>query len=415
MARPLICAAFLFLPYLGRATAAEGPDAAQIQRVTAEIADITGLAVKHPVPYETISRDGWKKWVQTEIQASVKPSEIRAEELVLKKLGLVPADFDLKTATIDLLGEQAAAVYDHRRKKMLFVEGAADDAMAEAVLVHELSHALADQHFDMHRFLDKGPKSDEAQSARMAVVEGQAMWIMVESQMRKMGQSLQSNPGALEMMLPAMGQLAAESYPIFNKAPLYLRETLLFPYSGGMMFQQAIFARSGKASFAEILRKPPVSTQQIIHPSLYIQNVEPTHPALPVVANRKEFEALTEGSIGELDIRILLQQYADPKAAPEEAAKWRGASFDLLEHKRDKHTVLRWAVDWDSPESARRFLRLYRKVLEGKWKHLEVRADTDSVLAGLGDDGAFRLVATGARVSGLEGLKPGGSGDRPQH
>lgn len=414
MARSLILTALLTLPYLGRA-AAQVPDAAQIQRVTAEIADITGLEVKHPVPCETISRAGWKQWVNDEIQASVKPAEIRSEELLLKKLGLVPANFDLESATVDLLGEQAAAVYDHRHKKMLFVEGATDDAMAEAVLVHELSHAVADQHFDMHRFLEKGPKSDEAQSARMAVVEGQAMWIMVESQLRKMGQSLRSSPGTLDAMLPAMGQMAAESYPIFNSAPLYLRETLLFPYSGGMMFQQAIFARSGKASFAEILRKPPVSTQQILHPSLYIENVQPTHPPLPALTGRRDFENLTEGSIGELDFRILLQQYTDSKEAIQQAEKWRGSSFDLLENRHDKYTVLRWAVDWDSPASAQRFLGLYRKVLAGKWKHLEVKEESDSVLAGLGDDGAFRLVATGARVSGLEGLKPGSPEARPQH
>ncbi len=405
--------AVLVLPFLGRA-GAQVPDAAQIQRVTTEIADITGLAVKHPVPCETISRAGWKKWVQDEIQASVKPGEIRSEELLLKKLGLVPENFDLKSATVDLLGEQAAAVYDHRRKKMLFVDGATDDAMAEAVLVHELSHAVADQHFDMKRFLEKGPKSDEAQSARMAVVEGQAMWIMVESQLRKMGQSLKTSPSTLNMMLPAMGQMAAETYPIFNSAPLYLRETLLFPYSGGMMFQQAIFAKSGKESFAEILRKPPVTTQQILHPELYVKNVGPTHPPLPSIRAPKEFDRLTDGSIGELDFRILLQQYTGIKEATEQAEKWRGCNFDLLENKQDKHTVLRWAVDWDSPESAQQFLRLYRKVLAGKWKRLQVSEESDTVLAGTGDDGSFRLVATGARVSGLEGLKPEPEPARPQ-
>ncbi|QOY89330.1 hypothetical protein [Paludibaculum fermentans] len=412
MARSLILTAVLALPFLGR-SGAQVPDAAQIQRVTAEIADITGLEVKHPVPYEAISRAGWKKWVHDEIQASVKPAEIRAEELLLKKLGLVPQNFDLKSATVDLLGEQAAAVYDHRRKKMLFVDGATDDAMAEAVLVHELSHAVADQHFDMKRFLEKGPKSDEAQSARMAVVEGQAMWIMVESQLRKMGQSLKTSPSTLEMMLPAMGQMAAETYPIFSSAPLYLRETLLFPYSGGMMFQQAIYVRSGKESFAEILRKPPVSTQQILHPAKYIQNIEPTHPALPAVAARREYESLTEGSIGELDFRILLQQYTNLQDATKQAEKWRGSSLDLLEHKRDKHTVLRWSVEWDSPESAREFLRMYRKVLAGKWKKLELKEETETVLAGTGDDGGFRLVAEGAKVTGLEGLKPDAAAARP--
>jgi len=384
---------------------AQVPDAAQIQKVTAEIADITGLAVKRPVPFEAISREAWKKWVADEIQATVKPAELRAEEIALKKFGLVPKDFDLKKATVDLLGEQAAALYDHRRKKMLFVEGGAEGEMAEAVLVHELSHALADQHFDMKRFLEKGPKSDEAQTARMAVVEGQAMWIMIESQMRKVGMSLKGNRGTLDVMLPAMGKMAAESYPVFTSAPLYLRETLLFPYTAGLLFQQAVFEKSGKGAFAEVLRKPPASTQQVLQPERYFEALAPTQPALPAMDGLKEFDHLTTGSVGELDFRILLQQYTEQKQGSEVAAKWRGGTFDVLEHKKDKHTVLRWAVDWDSPETARQFVAMYRKVLDGKWKVCRFAEETNLGLKGTGDDGEFAVRLDGSRVSGIEGMQ----------
>lgn len=72
---------------------AQAPDAAQIQRVTAEIAEITGLAVKRPVPFESVTREAWKKWVADEVAATVKPAELRAEEIALKKFGFVPKDF----------------------------------------------------------------------------------------------------------------------------------------------------------------------------------------------------------------------------------------------------------------------------------------------------------------------------------
>lgn len=163
------------------------------------------------------------------------------------------------------------------------------------------------------------------------------MWIMIESQMRKVGQSLKGNRATLELMLPMMGKMAAESYPVFTSAPLYLRETLLFPYTAGMLFQQAVFEKSGKAAFAEVLRKPPASTQQVLHPERYFEALAPTVPALPEMEGLKEFEQLTKGSVGELDFRILLQQYTDEKQGGAIAPKWRGGTFDVLEHKRDEH------------------------------------------------------------------------------
>ena len=410
MARTLTALFALLLPWQ---LFAQAPDAALIKRMTTEIADITGLAVKRPVPFEMISRAGWKQWVNDEITLTVKPEEIRIEELVLRRFGLIPADYDLRQATVDLLGEQAAAVYDHRRKRMLFVEGAAEGAMEEAVLIHELSHAVADQHYDMKRFLEKGPKSDEAQTARMAVVEGQAMWIMLESQMRKMGTSLKGNSAALDLMLPSMGKLAADSYPIFTKAPLYLRETLLFPYTAGLLFQQAVLEKNGKSGFADVLRNPPSSTQQVLHPASYFSATQSARPPVPPLANLKEFNKLTSGSIGELDFQILLQQYVGEPDSRATAPKLLGGLFDLLEHKKEKYAVLRWSAEWDSPETARTFFAQYQKVLRGKSKLMELNQDTPTRLAGHNEHGDFLITLESARITGLEGLKRTEPAGRP--
>ena len=215
-------------------------DSAHLQSLLKEVGEITGLEVKRPVKARTVTRDEWKQWVDDEIRQTVKLEEIRADELALRLFGLIPRDFDLRKATVDLLGEQAAAVYDPRQKLMMVVDGASPEGvMADMVLVHELAHALADQHFDLKRFLEKGAKTGEDQTARLAVVEGQAMWVMLEWQMRRTGSSLKNNRAALDLMLPMMGRMAAEQFPVFSTAPLYMKETLLFPYSAGILFQQS--------------------------------------------------------------------------------------------------------------------------------------------------------------------------------
>src|ERR1041385_3284302 len=91
--------------------------AEEINSVLKELADITGFQIRRQLPFASITREQVNEFLKEQIRRSVKPDEIRAQETTLKKFGFVPADFDLKQTTIDLLTEQAAAFYDFRRKK----------------------------------------------------------------------------------------------------------------------------------------------------------------------------------------------------------------------------------------------------------------------------------------------------------
>jgi hypothetical protein len=383
----------------------EPPPEKAINDVIADLAATTGFVQKKPVRVEVIGRAGWKAWIDEQITENVKLEEIRAEELTLKRFGLIPQDFDLRAATVDLLGEQAAAVYDHRKKRLLFVDGS-QEAMGDIVLVHELAHALADQNFDLTKFLEQAPASDEAQLARMAVVEGQATWLMYDAQMRKMGMSLKTNSAALEMMAAAGTNLAAGMFPVFEKAPLYLRETLLFPYTAGLLFQQAAIERLDKKAFSEVLKRPPATAREILHPEIWLSGWKAEAAPLPAIERKGEYRMLTEGTVGELDWRILFEQYAGAEKARAMAPGWRGGRYDLLEHKEDGHTILRFASVWKDEETSKEFIRLYKRVLDGKWTNHRLEVSGDDELRGTGDDGAYRVWRKGRLVMGLDGMKP---------
>ena len=100
---------------------------------------------------------------------------------------------------MDLLTEQAAAFYDYDKKKLFITESTSSDTQ-QPVLAHELSHALADQNFNLGKFIKQGSKSDDGATARLAVMEGQATWLMSEYLARKMGQSLQNSPALVQTM-----------------------------------------------------------------------------------------------------------------------------------------------------------------------------------------------------------------------
>jgi len=405
----LAAAALLALPALAQTPAAE-----KIRELTREVARITGLEQKRPVPAETLTRAQWKEYVEREIERQVKPEEVRADETTLKLFGLVPRDFDLKQATVELLAEQAAAVYDHRWKRMLLLEDGSGGALEDAVLVHELSHALADQHYSMEKFLDKGAKTGEQQAARLAVVEGQAMWVMLEWQLGRLGMgSLTENRAAMERMLPMLGTMAAASYPVFGRSPLYMQETLLFPYTAGVQFQQAAVEKLGQKAFREVLERPPATTHEIFHPGAWFEKRRFEAPAAPAPAREGEYRRVTSGVLGEFDIRVLLRQYCGKEDAERLGPQWRGGSYELLEHKATGKPALRWSLRMSEAAAAQDFVERYRRVLEGKSEGLRWHRAGRGLLEGSNADGRFRVEARGEAVAAVEGLQPAEDRARP--
>ncbi len=395
---------------LAAAAAAAQQDSRQlcgrVPTIASELTQISGMKLKRPVPCDFITREKVNEFLSKRVKEESSPEEIRAEELTLKKFGFVPPDFDLAKSTVDLLTEQAAAFYDYNKKKLFITESNTKEPQ-EPVLAHELSHALADQNFNLSKFISAGRKSDDGSTARLAVMEGQATWLMSEFLARKNGQSLSTSPELVAMMSGENESGEGGQFPVYDKSPLYLRQTLVFPYTKGMLFQDAVIHRDSQAAFAQVFQHPPLSTQQIIHPERYFSGVKPTDPALPESHLSRHYKGLVGGSLGELEHTILLQQYAGKPAAAEIAPHWRGCNFELREDKKAGRVVLLYASEWDSEESARRFLSAYREAMQKKWKKMTVEAQTADRITGTGDDGRFILERKGALVTSIEGLEPG--------
>jgi hypothetical protein len=177
-----------------------------------------------------------------------------------------------------------------------------------------------------------------------------------------------------------------------------------------MRFQDALFHKHGQSSFDEVFNRPPVSTQQILHPDEYLENRKPTEPEPPSLKTElgkdaRHFRVLAEGSLGEFDHSVLLRQYLTEREGTQAASHWRGGSYRLLEHKRGKYPVLTYSSDWDSADSARTFFLLYQRVLKGKWKKMDVAEQTASDVTGRGDSGRFHLNLSGSTVQSIEGLR----------
>src|ERR1700720_106434 len=240
--------------------AGQAPLFSEIGAMEQSLAQITGLRFMRDVPYAVIDKNQLRIFLELRMKEAVKPAELRAEELTLKMLGLIPSDFDLRQNTVDLLTEQAAAFYDYNKKKLFVLKGSSGGVEERTALVHELAHALADQHFHLSKYIREGAHSDDGSTARLAVMEGQATWLMAAYLAKQNGGPAEVPDRMLDLMTESI-QSSAREYPVFSKAPLYIRESLVFPYAGGMLFQNAVFQKLGRQAFSEVFRRPPASTQ----------------------------------------------------------------------------------------------------------------------------------------------------------
>jgi hypothetical protein len=375
----------------------------EIDTILADLGRITGWTPKRKVPASFITRDKLRQFIDARMKKEIRDDEIRVEEQILEMFGLVPRSFDLRKSTIDLITEQAAAFYDYNSRRLYVLETNESTLERRVTLAHELAHALADQQFSLKKYIRGGMQSDDMATARQAVVEGQATWLMWAYMAVRTGKE----PGVPIEVLANAGMTAESAgagFPVLAEVPLYLRESLIFPYTRGLLFQQALFKSKGKESFTEVFTRPPDSSRQILHPEVWeggekVKLIEP-----PVVRDpKKELKLRAEGTIGEFDHHVLIREHLNEDSADRISPLWRGGAYRLFHMKGSGKPLLAYASEWDKPETATWYLALYKGVLAKKARESKLTIDTPDRIAGSNEYGSFEVWRQGSTVYSIEG------------
>jgi hypothetical protein len=114
------------------------------------------------------------------------------------------------------------------------------------------------------------------------------------------------------------------STPLFDKAPAFLKETLIFPYLGGLTFVAALHRGQPWSKVDEVFRAPPESTEQVLHPEKY-QSREPAVKITPApLGSLGALKELRRDVLGELELRVLFASRVPEAVAEKAAAGWGG-------------------------------------------------------------------------------------------
>jgi hypothetical protein len=348
------------------------------------------LEFKEPVRPRLMTRGELRDYMLAEFQQEYTPAEWKLTDRGLKALGFVPADTDVRETMLNLLTEEVGGFYNPRSKELFlireeprkkrsvltrFLSGPEFDPEGQRiVLSHEMTHALADQHFDLLALDKLATGNDDMLLAIASLVEGEATLVMMSEMLDgEAGSDVTSLPperidfvfNVMNFMMPMVGGRAVRtSPPIFYK-------TMVFPYHKGCVFVLELANRDGWDAVNQAFRDPPLSTEQIMHSDKYVHRDYPTAIDLPQFSDilGDKWTFVGANTLGELQTAVLLEMAPD---AGEAAAGWDGDRYAVYENDEGK-LGLAWFTTWDSADDAREFAYTYSYFASTYWLKEEAK------------------------------------------
>lgn len=340
---------------------------AAADEVLQAMSTILALPVKSPLQKSIRTKTQIREYLVNQQNKDESPQKRYADQRTLEAFGLIPKGFPLDSFLLDLLTEQVAGLYDPEGKQF-FIADWISPADQKPVMAHELTHALDDQYFHLDKWQKAVRSNDDASLARDAVIEGSAVASMMDYTLADLHTSVQELPDIAPFIESSIAD-QMDKDPNLQKAPPFVRDELLFPYLEGAKFSQKVLkAMGGWAGFQKVFKKPPESTQQILHPDLYFQYVRPEIVDLPHLKADlpRGYGQLDENVVGEFALGEVLKQFLGPGDAEKFAPMWRGDRYALFENKNTKQTILVVLLALDSQSDASSFFTAYRQALEDK-------------------------------------------------
>lgn len=359
------------------------------------------LAIRSKVKRRLTTRDAVEQYILEKLKNDEDAKRMQRGEIVLKKFGLLDRDFHLGPFLVSLLKEQVAGYYDDKTKTVNLLDWIGPDDQ-KSVLAHELTHALQDQRVNLEKWQTKTDAGlahnvaednqhlavDEEDTARDAVLEGQAMAVFIDWQLKPSGRSLLTAGKEAEDGMDQMGD--ASGSPVLARAPLLLQQELLFPYKEGLKFERSVLKDRGvEAAFAGVLDRPPSTSYEILNPRAYQEGQKTPLLRMPDVHGLldTDYQPYDVGVMGQLDVRILTELLGGPVVSGALTPAWNGGLYYAAQRK-SAHTPeekaataslgLLYFSNWKTEQAAQAFAAMYAKQLNLKYSGVSLDSDSDT-------------------------------------
>lgn len=295
----------------------------------------------HPIYVDFLTDDEFRDEVTRDEEELSDEDRKEFEQTtgLLRAVGLIEGDVDLFEANNDLSGAGILGYYSYDDERIR-IRGDHLTPARRTTLVHELTHALQDQYFNLgtHFAAFEESEDDEKASAFRALVEGDAR--RVEAAYTK---SLTGKQQAA---------IRKEERGVFRKyqqevtdVPQIMQTMSATPYDLGEAMLRLAVALDGNDEVDDLFRDPPSSDEQLLDPwALLADDDDPRKVPEPALeAGEEKFD---DGQVGAVMWYYILAQRLPLLKALDAVDGWGGDS--MVAFDRDGVSCLRADVEGDS-------------------------------------------------------------------
>ncbi len=337
---------------------------AKAAKISKTVSKLRGLPLKSKIRSGVMNKPQIRARILKILHEEYTKAELDAESLSMKRFGLLTASQDYVKILVKLLQDQIAGFYDPAEKK-LFIAGWAPMG-GDMLMAHEIDHALQDQHFDLKTFMKDDKRNGDFLGARQALVEGDGMALMLEFQLASMNQA---PPWGNALVLSMIKQSMASGMGDMGKVPLAMREGLIFPYVAGLEFIAHFRKHHNWSAIDAIYKKPPLSTEHILHPAKYESYEQPIAVSAHLPPLLTAYREAMSSVQGEKGVEIFLRSNGvSEERAVLAAGGWGGDRMALYVKKGHTGSKLAGSIgvslsNWDDEDEAKEFFEALEHAL----------------------------------------------------
>lgn len=327
---------------------------------------LRGLSYRD-IPSRAVSQQEASAYVLRLLKKELATRQIDVREALLKELRLMPAQADSRQIYRQIYASQVRGLYDPDKKQYVVVKGGGGGAgnleslgaglglnVTDLYTVHELGHAIQDQHFNLSEISKRVADSFDQSFAASSLIEGDASVLMMDYMLGSLGLTPDAlgglGGGGMDL------SLLSASDPNLASAPLFFRESVTGPYTHGTQFVTALKRQGGWKRVDRAFKRIPTTSEQIFHPEKFVQRIE--NPRKVSLAGLPKsiggYAALGEDRAGEFTARIMEQELTG--LAGEASAGWGGDRYRVYTKGQQRFVI--WHTVWDSPRDAKEFADL---------------------------------------------------------
>ena len=326
-----------------------------------------GLTLDTPIAREFPSRDEVRAYIEAQYREQLDPELAQRTLAFYQALGIVEPNTDLLQLFVDVLSSQVAGFYDTDTMTMNVLPLTSDtisdglSLLEEFVYVHEYTHALQDQNFDLDRFVGSDELQDHPDRALAgaALVEGDATAAMTAFAL----EAIMQDPEAAMALLGE--SMSDPNLAMPEGVPEGLERELIFPYETGYLFVADLLNEGDWAAVNAAFENPPTTTEHILHPEKYLAGEMPIAVEPIPLSLDEAWEAMWSTTLGEFYLSEHLRTQLDGNDAEDAAEGWGGDHIQIYMNAAGETAWVLQLV-WDTDADAGEFGVAYMAFLDAQ-------------------------------------------------